>query len=75
MVYTPEEAVTTGGHMLMFDTLHLTERARYLDHIHEGLTNQNHEGTFPTLVRMMLAYPHLKSRGMFLLWFRYMYKY
>lgn len=63
MVYTPEEAVTTGGHLLTFDTLHLTEQARHFDHICEGLTNQDHEGTFPTLVRMMLAYPHMKDRG------------
>lgn len=67
MVYTPEEAVTTGGHILTFDALHLTELSRYLDHVHQGLTNQDHDGTLPTLVRMMLAYPHLKARGMFTL--------
>lgn len=64
MVYTPTEAVTTGGHLLMFNTLHLTERSQYLDHCHSGLTNQDHDGAFPTLIRMMLVYPHLTSRGM-----------
>lgn len=65
MVYTPEEAVTTGGHLLTFDTLHLTELSRHLDHVDEGITNQDHDSTFPTLVRMMLAYPHLKTRSAF----------
>lgn len=62
-MYTPEEAVTTGGHLLTYDTLHLTEQSRHLDHVYEELTNQEHEGAFLTLVRMMLAYPHLKDRG------------
>ncbi|KAJ7575417.1 hypothetical protein C8J56DRAFT_1063656 [Mycena floridula] len=59
MVYTPEKAITVGGHFLTYASMHLTEISRWFDSKHPGTTNHNHSGIETTLIRMMLALPQL----------------
>jgi hypothetical protein len=63
--------MTSGGHFILYDSLHLTENIRAYDHsrdsdnIKRGLyaTNETH-AVDRQLIRMMLAIPHLvKHRG------------
>ncbi|KAH7904486.1 hypothetical protein BJ138DRAFT_1119367 [Hygrophoropsis aurantiaca] len=59
-VYTPDASFTIGGHFFTYNTLHLTEMARRIDHTSGYLTtNQFHEHTQETLCRMVLGIPYL----------------
>ncbi|KAK7447755.1 hypothetical protein VKT23_014013 [Stygiomarasmius scandens] len=57
MVYTPQRSIAIGGHMLLYDCMHLTELARYIHARHGHTSNDDHSGMHRTLVRMMLALP------------------
>ena len=65
-VYTPTEGVTSGGHMLMYKTLHLTWLSRAYDFSKDKddvqrqdyATNESN-AVDHQLLRMMLALPHL----------------
>ncbi|KAJ7587965.1 hypothetical protein C8J56DRAFT_940600 [Mycena floridula] len=57
MVYTPQKAITIGGHFLTYGAMHLTEISRWFDSKYPATTNHNHIGVESTLVRMMLALP------------------
>ena len=65
-MYTPTKGMTTGGHMWMYEALHLTEISRaYDDSVdEEGVlrsdycTNETHVAD-RQIIRMMLALPDL----------------
>jgi len=65
-VYTPTKGMTTGGHMWIYETLHLTELSRGYDDSEdeEGVirgtysTNETHVAD-RQIIRMMLALPDL----------------
>lgn len=54
-VYTPVRTVATGGHIFMYETMHLTEVSRSFDRQH-GLcvTNTSHVSAYDTLCCMMI---------------------
>lgn len=55
-VYTPSLTFAAGGHMLLYDCLHLTEQARLTDTRYgETATNTNHDGVDCMLYRMCIA--------------------
>jgi hypothetical protein len=65
-VYTPTESVTSGGHMLVYETLHLTWLARAYDSSKDkdGVQRQDYatnesNAVDRQLLRMMLALPDL----------------
>jgi hypothetical protein len=66
MVYTPTKGMTTGGHLWMYDALHLTEISCTYDGSvdQDGIvrkdysTNETHVAD-RQLIRMMLALPDL----------------
>jgi len=61
-VYTPVPSVTIGGHFYAFDTMHLTEIARALDHRTKGkFTNQDHPHAMYTMAVMMCSLPLFKE--------------
>ncbi len=58
-VYTPVPTFTNGSSFCMYDTMHLTERSRFVDAQHGGfLTNVDHDDveTYEIFLRMMVAY-------------------
>jgi len=65
-VYTPTKGMTTGGHMWIYESLHLTELSRGYDDSEdeEGVirgnysTNETHVAD-RQIIRMMLALPDL----------------
>ena len=65
-VYTPTKGMTTGGHLWMYEALHLTEMSRAYDGLkdEDGVirgsyaTNETHVAD-RQLIRMMLALPDL----------------
>jgi hypothetical protein len=66
MVYTPVKGMTSGGHFLLYDTLHLTELTRAFDSsLHpedkferaDLATNADHHSTGRQILRMALALP------------------
>ena len=60
-VYTATPSFTGGGHMLLYDALHLTEFSRAFDHEHSDYsTNANHQ-VDRILCRMALALPILAA--------------
>lgn len=55
-VYTPVNAIGSGVHFLTYETLHLTEIARWFDHwYHYISTNADHSSVHRTLCRMAMA--------------------
>ena len=67
MVYTPVKGMTSGGHFLLYDSLHLTELTRANDRSTqpeekferaELATNADHHATGRQILRMALALPH-----------------
>jgi hypothetical protein len=71
-VYTPNKGMTSGGHLIMYDTLHIMEQIRAYDasvdknNIRRGSYSTNETHTVDRqLIRMMLAMPDLvRTRGM-----------
>ncbi|KAF8871329.1 hypothetical protein BD779DRAFT_1680487 [Infundibulicybe gibba] len=54
LVYTPVGTHATGGHIYMYDTLHLTEISRWFDREHGfEVTNTSHISAYMTLCMMM----------------------
>lgn len=51
-VFTPTKSVTIGGHYFTYDTLHLTDAARFFDIHRPGATNQHHTSAQLTLSAM-----------------------
>jgi hypothetical protein len=61
-VYTATPSFTSGGHFLMYDTMHLTEFSRAFDSSHsEQSTNANHQ-VDRILARLTLAFPTVCER-------------
>jgi hypothetical protein len=66
IVYTPTKGMSTGGHFVLYDSLHLTEMIRTYDATsdadgvarQEYATNKSHN-IDRQLIRMMLAMPDL----------------
>ncbi|KAH7921359.1 hypothetical protein BV22DRAFT_1132340 [Leucogyrophana mollusca] len=58
--YTPVKSFSRGGHFYSYDTMHLTEVSRFIDHTESVFTtNQEHGHCLETLSRMVLALPCL----------------
>ncbi|KAG6864740.1 hypothetical protein C0991_007447 [Blastosporella zonata] len=58
-VYTPVRTVATGGHYISYDTLHLTEMSRAVDHKHgQRITNDVHIVVHNLLSGMMMSIAH-----------------
>ncbi|KAF8870298.1 hypothetical protein BD779DRAFT_1681290 [Infundibulicybe gibba] len=54
LVYTPVGTHASGGHIYMYDTLHLTEISRWFDREHGfEVTNTSHISAYMTLCMMM----------------------
>ncbi|KAF9062968.1 hypothetical protein BDP27DRAFT_1427359 [Rhodocollybia butyracea] len=63
LVYTPAPCVAFGSHSYGYDTMHLTETARRIQHLaNNNITNQVHIGTYETLEQMLLALHGLTKR-------------
>ncbi|KAG2045465.1 hypothetical protein BDR06DRAFT_1015630, partial [Suillus hirtellus] len=63
--YTPVEGLATGASFFNLASMHLTERARYMDRKKaEFLTNQTHAYSYAleTIRRISIAVPHLSKR-------------
>ena len=61
-VYTATPSFTSGGHFMMYDTMHLTEFSRAFDSSHsEHSTNSNHQ-VDRSLARLTLALPTVCER-------------
>ncbi|KAF8056078.1 hypothetical protein FPV67DRAFT_1678618 [Lyophyllum atratum] len=61
-VYTPIRNVAKGGHLFIYDALHLTEAARASDHERaKFVTNTEHISVSRTLARMAVALIRLSS--------------
>ncbi len=56
-VYTPVKTIVTGGHFILYPTLHLMEYSRYCDRGDHGDSNTNasHPSIPRTLAQMALA--------------------
>ncbi|KAG2336061.1 hypothetical protein BDR05DRAFT_953632 [Suillus weaverae] len=62
-VYTPIASFATGGHFYNYESMHLTELSRYVDHKQgKHLTNQEHEHSLETFQRMVLNLPRISRR-------------
>ncbi|KAG1791151.1 uncharacterized protein HD556DRAFT_1445406 [Suillus plorans] len=62
-VYTPVTSFATGGHFYNYETMHLTELSRYIDHKQgRTLTNQVHEHSLETFQRMVINLPRISRR-------------
>ncbi|KAF8871079.1 hypothetical protein BD779DRAFT_1679446 [Infundibulicybe gibba] len=63
LVYTPVRTLAVGGHLYMFETLHLTEVSRWFDRNHaREVTNTSHMSSFMTLCMMMCNLARKKRR-------------
>ncbi|KAG1830492.1 hypothetical protein DFJ58DRAFT_736948 [Suillus subalutaceus] len=63
--YTPVEGFATGASFFNLASMHLSERARYMDHKKaDFLTNQTHAYSYAleTMRRIAIAVPHLSKR-------------
>ncbi|KAG2083677.1 uncharacterized protein F5147DRAFT_660107 [Suillus discolor] len=59
-VYTPVTSFATGGHFYNYETMHLMEISRYIDHKQgRTLTNQVHEHSLETFQRMVINLPRI----------------
>ena len=57
-MYTPVASFTIGGHFYSYDSIHLTEVARYFDFVRDGsFTNQVHHHALETLAQMLVGLP------------------
>jgi len=66
-VYTPTPSVTLGGHFMAYDSLHLTEVARYYDVATGGkFTNQDHASSTDTVCMMMCHLADIPNARQFL---------
>lgn len=62
-VYTPVASFATGGHFYNYESMHLTELSRYIDHkLGRILTNQVHEHSLATFHRMVINLPRISRR-------------
>ncbi|KAG2063199.1 hypothetical protein BDR04DRAFT_1164120 [Suillus decipiens] len=62
-VYTPVASFATGGHFYNYESMHLTELSRYIDHKQgKHLTNQVHEHSLETFQRMVVNLPRISRR-------------
>lgn len=62
-VYTPVKTIAAGGHFLCYETLHLTEFARFFDQKYQkAATNTDHDSIMRILPRMAIALPSLAER-------------
>ncbi|OCH83607.1 hypothetical protein OBBRIDRAFT_547796 [Obba rivulosa] len=62
-VYTPVASVTVGGHFYSYDSMHLTELSRFIDHTHgETLTNEVHYHSKDSIMRLVLALPQITPK-------------
>jgi hypothetical protein len=58
-VYTPVNCVTFGGHLYLWECMHLTEYHMQLDHaFNDYFTNTDHPGVYRGIIRMILALRH-----------------
>ncbi|KIK50040.1 hypothetical protein GYMLUDRAFT_253326 [Collybiopsis luxurians FD-317 M1] len=63
LVYTPRACVAFGGHFYSYDSLHLTEWTRRLQHLKSNfITNQNPARVKEVLNWMMLNFPNKGGR-------------
>ena len=63
-VYTPIRSVTTGGHFISYDTLHLMEQSMRIDaKLKKSLTNNEHD-VYSTLVMLTVKLPLMNNRSM-----------
>ena len=53
-VFTPTKSVTVGGHYFTYNTLHLTDAARFFDIHRPGATNQHHTSSQLVLSAMVV---------------------
>ncbi|KAF8332917.1 hypothetical protein F5887DRAFT_1286509 [Amanita rubescens] len=64
-VYTPIRSVTTGGHFISYDTLHLMEQSMRIDfRIKSQLTNSDYD-IYSTLAMLTIQLPFLKNRSFY----------
>jgi hypothetical protein len=70
-VFTPVNTVVIGGHLYLWECMHLTEYHMFLDNsFSDYFTNTDHPGAYRGIIRMILALRHWDSdRGKFLLLF------
>ncbi|KAL0945721.1 hypothetical protein HGRIS_014868 [Hohenbuehelia grisea] len=61
-VLTPQPGVSIGGQYYNYDTMHLTEMARYIDHLQGQITTNEEHNYVNLLYRMVLALPDLGDR-------------
>jgi len=55
-VYTPVKTIASGGHFLTYETMHLTQWARFMDHgFAASATNADHPAIDRTVYCMVLA--------------------
>ncbi|KAI0065656.1 hypothetical protein BV25DRAFT_1913669 [Artomyces pyxidatus] len=60
VVYTPINTIITGGHLLSYNTFHLTQWSRKFDSVVEEASNADHVGMRRTIARMALALKYLR---------------
>ncbi|KAG2359130.1 hypothetical protein BDR07DRAFT_1488640 [Suillus spraguei] len=62
-VYTPVATFATGGHFYNYESMHLTEVSRHIDHKQgKTLTNQIHAHSLETFQRMIVNLPRISRR-------------
>ncbi|KAJ3791949.1 hypothetical protein GGU11DRAFT_750805 [Lentinula aff. detonsa] len=63
LVYTPQACVASGGHFYNYDSLHLTEWTRRIQHLQSNaVTNQDLARVKEVLNMMMLNFPNKQGR-------------
>ena len=71
MVFTPEPTIMSGGHLLSYDTMHITEFTLMFDlgrdrkgKARPAATNAAHPGLLRRVYRMAMALPqYARNRG------------
>jgi hypothetical protein len=64
LVFTPRACVASGGHFYNYDSLHLTEWTRRIQHFQSNaVTNQNPARVKELLNLMMLNFANMRERG------------
>jgi len=60
--YTPVKTIASGGHFLTYETMHLTQWARFMDHMFAtSATNADHPAIDRTIYRMVLALRRIRG--------------
>jgi hypothetical protein len=61
-VYTPVKCIASGGHFLTYETMHLTQWARWVDSDSAtSATNADHAGIVRTISRMVLGLRRIRD--------------